>query len=414
MTAFAGFTLLVAIVFGFYAIVFMYSIEDAFFDDMLAEEVTAQLAAQRDTGRWATPGHAWMTVHADPSSFPADLAAPFTQEPWRSEFPGRDGRHYHVAAIVPPAPAASAWLVAEVGAELFVRPVRNQVLALLAGTGALLVAVALVVGYRLARRTTGPLSRLAERIDGMSPGQLPRDFARDWPNDEVGVLARGLESLAGRIDAFVAREQSFTRDASHELRTPLAVMLGAAERLATEPALSDAGRQYVAHVRQSVRQLEQTVTALLALAREEHADGDDARTLALPALERVIVEQSPLLDADDMDVVVDVPSDVSAALPGAALHILLSNLVGNAFAHADGGDVRIDVADGRLRIANRGDAADPAGRWQRQQLFDKREGSGGEGLGLAIVRRLCDRYRVDLRIDDAGGEVCVSIPVDDG
>jgi hypothetical protein len=64
-------------------------------------------------------------------------------------------------------------------------------------------------------------------------------------------------------------------------------------------------------------------------------------------------------------------------VPTPVLHILLSNLVGNAFAHSEAGEVRIDVEGGRLRIANSGGGIDPALRGQLQQPFVKREGSAG-------------------------------------
>ena len=413
MLAFAGFTLVTATVFGFYAIVFMYAIEDASFDGMLEQEAAYQLRQHAAHGQWAEPREAWMTIHAQPRTFPHDLKRSFDAQPWRTEFPGSDARHYHLRQLVPPAPGPQAWLVAEVSAHLVVRPMRNQVLLLLACTGVLIVAIALLLGYALARRTTGPLSRLAGRIDAMSPGQLPVGFAQEYPDDEVGVLARGLENLVGRVQAFIEREQEFTRDASHELRTPLAVILGATERLMDEPRLSDAGRRHLGHVRQSVLQLEQTVSILLALAREQHSADGNAQARVLPVLERVIVEQAPLLDGRDdrVSVDVDVPRDTTIALPEPVLHILLSNLVGNAFSHTDRGSVRIDLAGARLRIANSADGSDPATRWREPKAFSKREGSSGLGLGLAIVRRLCERHRIELRIEDAQGWVMASVPL---
>jgi signal transduction histidine kinase len=416
MLAFAGFTLVTAIVFGFYAIVFMYAIEDASFEAMLDQEAAYQLRQHAASGRWAEPREAWMAIHADPATFPEDLKRPFDAEPWRTEFAGREARHYHLRSIVPPAPMPRAWIVAEVGAQLVVRPMRNQVLLLLACTGVLIVTLALLLGWWIARRTSGPLSRLADRVDAMSPGQSSTPFAQDYPDDEVGVLARGLEGLAGRVQAFVVREQEFTRDASHELRTPLAVILGATERLLAEPGLSDAGRRHLGHVRQSVLQLEQTVATLLALAREQSITEGVAPVRVLPVLERVVVEQAPLLEGrrTAVEVGIDVPPAVSIALPEPVLHILLSNLVGNAFSHTVAGEVRIDIENRRLRISNSGDADDPASRWRQAQAFSKREGSGGLGLGLAIVRRLCERYRIDLRIEDAQGRVMASIPVDHG
>ncbi|RYD14414.1 MAG: ATP-binding protein [Lysobacteraceae bacterium] len=67
-----------------------------------------------------------------------------------------------------------------------------------------------------------------------------------------------------------------------------------------------------------------------------------------------------------------------------------------------------------MRIANVADARDPAMRWREAEPFSKRDGSSGLGLGLAIVRRLCERYAIDLRIEEAREQVIVSIPVEDG
>jgi len=412
MVAFAGFTLFTAALFGLYAIAFMYAVEDAFFEAMLEQEVAAQLRQHAATGQWAEPQDAAMRIYPDSSSFPDDLKTLHDAEPWRREFPGRDGRHYHLKAVKPPAPASPAWLVAEVSDQLVVRPMRERVFLLLAGSGLLIVAMALLTGFWLARRTAGPLSRLVALVNDMSPARLPRDFAQTFQDHEVGILARGLEALAGRIDAFIAREQEFTRDASHELRTPLTVIRSAAERLMTEPGLSDAGRQHVGHMRQSALQLEQTVMTLLSLAREDQPGATAAPAPVLPVLERVIVEQSPLLDDKTVEVEVTVPQDTCLALPAPVLHILLSNLIGNAFAHTDAGEVRIDVQDGRLRIANHSDGIDPALRWRSQQPFSKREGSRGFGLGLAIVRRLCDRYAIDLRIDSEDDRAIASIAIE--
>jgi len=221
-------------------------------------------------------------------------------------------------------------------------------------------------------------------------------FAGDFPDDEVGVLARGLDNLSGRVRAFIAREHAFTRDASHELRTPLAVIRSATEQLASEPGLSGAGRRQLAHVQHSARQLEQTVITLLTLAREENVEQDATPLAVLPVLEQVVVEQAVLLEGKPVAVRVDVPADVSLPVPGPVLHMLLANLVGNAFAHTRAGEVYIDVAAGRLRIRNTAPAGDPD---TIMQPFAKGEGSAGFGLGLAIVHRLCDRFAIDLRIE---------------
>lgn len=411
MLVFASFTLGVAALFALYAAVFVYAVEDSFFNAMLQQEAELQLRHYAESGDWTTPRSSFMRVHADAASLPDDLGAALNAEPRRTEFPGEQGRHYHVRILQPPIPATPVWLVAEVSQKLVVRPMRDEMFGLLAWSSLLMLALALLIGWWLARRTANPLGRLATLVDGMSPGHLPERFAHRYPDDEVGAVAHGLEDLMNRIRAFIAREQEFTRDASHELRTPLTVIRSAAERLVTEPGLSDAGRRYLDHVQHSVRQLEQTVTILLSLAREEEVESKEP-ALVLPALEHAVVDQSSLLEGKDVSVEINVASSTRVMLPTPVLHILLANLVGNAFAHTEAGQVSVDVHQGRLRIINSGQGIDPAVQDDLHRAFSKRRGSAGFGLGLAIVNRLCDRYGIDLRIESLPDATIASFAID--
>ncbi len=406
MLAFAAFTLAVTALFGLYAVVFAYTVEDMFFNAMLEREAEVQLRHRTGSGTWATPRESWMRVVEDADGLPAGIAATLRAEPRRTEFAGADGDHYHLRAL--DAPDASAWLVAEVSGLLVVRPQRNALLRLLAWSGVAMAALALVLGWWLARRTTAPLSRLAGLMADTAPDRLPAAFASEFRDDEVGLLARRLDDLVARIRAFVAREREFTRDASHELRTPLAVIRGSTERLATDPALSEEARHSLAHIRQSAASLEQTVDALLSLAREEALPGNGASTGVLALLERVVVDQSPLLEGKDITVDIDVPADAVMALPAPALNILLSNLVGNAFAHTREGLISIRAHSGHLWIRNPGAGV----RAADLQPFAKAEASTGFGLGLSIAGRLCERYGIDLVIDEVEpGHMVARLPL---
>ncbi len=408
MLAFAGFAILVAAVFGLYVAVFSYAVEDQFFNTMLQREAAAQLRHHASTGDWAQPREPFVAVVEDASALPDDIAATLRAEPKRKEFPGYGNRHYHVRALVPERSSSRAWLVAEVSQQLVVRPMRGLLLQVLAWSGLAMIVLALLLGFWLARRTTAPLSRLAALVDDTHPARFPAAFADHFPNDETGLLAGALEQLIDRIHTFTDREREFTRDASHELRTPLAVIRGACEQLAAEPGLSDAGRQQLEHARQSAHQLEQTVATLLSLSRELQPQDTAQEAALLATLERVIVEQASWLDGKPVDVVLRVPAEATVAVAAPVLHVLLSNLVGNAFAHTDAGEVRMEIDAGRLRISNPGSAI-------LDDAFEphvKGQASAGFGLGLAIVRRLCERHGIDLRIDAVDDHVIASIPVD--
>ena len=113
--AFAGFALLVAAVFGFAAAVFLYTVEDEFFDQMLREEAALVASTFAQSGALPTPRFGWMTVYTQSDALPEDIRSAVAAEPRRREFPGREGRHYHLRTLqLTPAdgPPRDAWLVA--------------------------------------------------------------------------------------------------------------------------------------------------------------------------------------------------------------------------------------------------------------------------------------------------------------
>jgi signal transduction histidine kinase len=154
---------------------------------------------------------------------------------------------------------------------------------------------------------------------------------------------------------------------------------------------------------------QQTMDALLVLARAESAP-TAAAVAVLPVIERVIVEQAALLEGKEVDVRVEVGSSATTTIPAPVAHILLSNLIGNAFAHTQAGSVTIDLDGARLRIVNRGIAAPAA--TDCFEPYAKREGSAGFGLGLDIVRRLGERCGLDLRITFGADEASASFRFD--
>jgi signal transduction histidine kinase len=410
MLVFAGFTLLLAALFGLYALLFVYTVEDRLFDTLLEREAAAQAAHYATHGRWSPPRNGFMAVVERTDALPDGIGDVLGEEPARREFAGTRGRHYHLRALDPPAPAPRAWLVAEVSGLLAVRPMRSEMLQLLAWTGAIAVALALLVGGWLARRTTAPLSRLAEAVGDATPERLPPHFAAGFPDDEVGLLARRLDDLIARIRAFVEREREFTRDASHELRTPLTVIRAASERLSATPGLGADARASVDHIGQSAAHLEQTIALLLALAREQEPPAAAPDTPVLAVLERVVVEQSPLLEGKPVEVGVDVAGDLTSTLPAPVLQVLLANLVGNAFAHTRAGRIAITGDGDALRIANPGAAVAE----HDFAPFAKGEDSAGFGLGLAIVRRLCERHAIELRFEHGEDGTVAHLPLRPG
>ena len=448
MLSFTLFTLGVSALLGLFAMAFVYAVEDRFIGTTLSQAATEMQLRHQASGLWSMPPQAFMHRHDTAASLPDDLRRAWQSEPHRREFSGTQGRHYHLhwlerpegAPPNPPVPDARyPLLVAEVSALLAVRPLRGELLVWwAAGSGGLSLAALGLAAWR-ARRISAPLVRLADAIARSRPGDSSNahtPFALDDRDDEVGLLARHLDALTARTQSFIDREQVFTRDVSHELRTPLAVLGMASERMLGRHDLPTDVAAQLQQMRQVLWDMEQTVNTLLALAREAHApaapaasavsfamaDGvlapgsDDrapgtaATALAvLPLLERVVLEQASRLQGKDIRLVIDVSPALRLDLPPGVFHILLSNLVGNAFSHCEPGPVRLAADVKGLQLQNRSQPL-PVGLSERLgRPFQKGTASAGLGLGLAIVHRLAEHQGLELSLSQEDGNTRVQL-----
>lgn len=397
-------TALACVFFAFLALLFAYSVEDSLFEQDLKNVAALQQAHWSATGTLATTGQDHIRVYADPVGFPADLARAHAEDPDHIEFRGDAGRHYHLLAFDLPGVANPAWLVAEVSDRMVVVPLREKMLPFMAGCVLAVLLIVGLIGYGLANRATEPLARLAASVSAQTSPPAPRIAAADYPANEIGLLATALEDAFERIRAFVDRERGFTRDVSHELRTPLAVIRGAAELAGIQPGLPGAVAGPLKRIVDAERQMEETVVMLLALAREEGRDASRESVLLAPLVEAAILSASDRFGGGDREVSIHIPEAATAWLDRAGFILILDNLIGNAFQHAPGHGLGVALDGTVLVIASGGPGLPVSVSSRAGQPFAKGPDSAGYGLGLSIVKRLCERDEISMSLSGAGAD----------
>lgn len=268
--------------------------------------------------------------------------------------------------------------------------------------------LSLLIGVWSSARVMSPVADLARRVQAMSRSGRPTPLAPHFADDEVGQLAAALDGYSQRLTALVERDRDFNADVSHELRTPLAVIATTTELLLSGD-VSDRLRDRLQRIERAVRQSTELIEALLLLSRDERQAPSDGETTDVAAVvEQVIdINRQHLLNKP-VTVDLQVSEPLSVAAPPSVVAVALGNLVGNAFKYTAEGQVRIHVGGGRITVADSGPGIGPD---QAEQLFARGvrgdAGGKGAGLGLAIVRRLCDLYgwRVSLAPRPQGGAV---------
>ena len=269
---------------------------------------------------------------------------------------------------------------------------------------------AFLLGLWSARRVMRPVADLAERLRAFRNGAPDDKLASHYANDEVGELAAALDDYRGRLTEMVERDREFNADVSHELRTPLAVIATTVELLLASPQLTEKMLDRLKRIERASQQSAELTEALLLLSRRQReAPSDGETTDVVKVVEQVIEVNRTHLANKPVEVVLEVDEPLEVVAPPSVVAVALTNLVGNAYKYTPSGEVRVRVGDGKVVVEDSGPgikAEDAERLFQRGQRGEGATGKGA-GLGLAIVRRLCELYdwRVSLRPRPQGGAV---------
>jgi signal transduction histidine kinase len=259
----------------------------------------------------------------------------------------------------------------------------------------------------ISRRLVEPVTALADRLTQIDPGQRHVRIGAQFAGNELEPIARSIDTFMERLDGFVEREQSFTATASHELRTPLAVMRGAVELLEAQTSGRPAASKALARIQRAVREMTEFTDALLALSREPQSPAASETTCDVYAiLTRVVEDQRSV--APEKHIVMDIArgAQLRVAAPESMVAMTLGNLVRNAVQHGTSADVVCRSQGRELVVSNTG--ALPAGQLENiPPRFTTHP--GGHGMGLYLVRRICERYGWAIRLENAGDGVTATV-----
>ncbi|CAN5115336.1 HAMP domain-containing sensor histidine kinase [soil metagenome] len=287
---------------------------------------------------------------------------------------------------------------------------RQMMVALMAAV-VLFTGLAWLIGLWSSSRVISPLTELARRVGGLAGRENPEKLAPHFPRDEVGELASALDDYAARMTRLVTRDREFNADVSHELRTPLAVIRGAAELMLANPELPQKTRERLSRIERAAIQCTDLTTALLLLSRNERGHGSTDLFKLCCALAEANRAQ---LAGKPVQILVEGREDVHVEAPEAVLSVALGNLLGNACKYTSEGEVRVVVQGDRVLIEDTGpglSAEDAERLFERGYRGSGAGGTSGGGIGLSIVRRLCELYQWTVSIaprPERGAVACLA------
>lgn len=221
--------------------------------------------------------------------------------------------------------------------------------------------------------------------------------------DEVGDLARDIESMRKRLIDNELLKQEVVQKISHDLKTPIALISSYVE--AYEDGVCDVD-ELAAIAKKETARLHTKVTKLLNLTRLGYIDTDVA-TAGATHMQSLIEDVVKLYSYQDkIDISMDL-ADASFLGDEESWRIVAQNILDNAMRYAKS-KVDVKLVDSKLIILNDGVKIDDKLLPNIFSAYEKGK-DGSSGLGLYIVKKTIEVFGYEIDAENIDSGVCFVI-----
>jgi len=281
-----------------------------------------------------------------------------------------------------------------------------------------LVLVSLIIGSLvtsvLSRHFFAPIKNLREAMGKIADGDFSVRLKQKNTSKEINEVYTGFNLMASGLSSTEILQTDFVSSVSHELKTPINAIEGYATLLQSAENLDDSQREYVEKIIYNTSRLSDLTSSILLLSKIENQaiptnqlyyDLDEQIRQSIVALE-------PAWAKKDIEFDVELEDTTYCGNEMLMRHVW-DNLIGNAIKFdPQGGLVRIRLTQQKnhvlFTIEDNGPGIDEA---EQKRIFDKfyqadsSHKSEGNGLGLALVKRILTLEDGSIRVENlpAGG-----------
>jgi two-component system OmpR family sensor kinase len=255
----------------------------------------------------------------------------------------------------------------------------------------LLLVLVVVSGRLISRLILAPFKRTLRVIQTFDLKQKQRIHLPATQTDEFRELNLFLEKMTDKAREDYQSLKEFTENASHELQTPTAILRGKLELL-MESDLRDEQAVLIAEMHNALEKLSRIHSSLTLLTKLDNYEYVAKEPVNLSKCTReTLASFEELIQMKALVLKARIEGDVYLPIHAALAELLLNNLVSNAIRHNQpDGTIDVTLDKGGLVIGNTGR---PPGKPTAElfERFSKGNPAGDSiGIGLAIVRQICD------------------------
>ena len=272
----------------------------------------------------------------------------------------------------------------------------------------LLLVLVIVSGGLISKYILAPFKRTMRVIQSFDLKQKEPIRLPVTKTSEFRELNEFLQKMTESARKDYQSLKEFTENASHELQTPTAIIRGKLDLL-MESDIRDEQAILIAEMQNALERLSRIHSSLTLLTKLENQEYTVGKPVCISNLARETLSSfDELIQLKSLTLEAEIEKGVYVPMHLSLADLLLSNLLSNAIRHNAAAEnkkglIRVNLTRDGLVIVNTG--AKPT--IPTEELFErfKKGSTGGDsiGIGLAIVRQICDLSHFDICYQYNGG-----------
>lgn len=253
-----------------------------------------------------------------------------------------------------------------------------------------------------------PVNQISDALDQIMQGDFTVRLKPSGKYSGFAEIMKNINHMTEELSGVETLRTDFVSNVSHEMKTPLAVMQNYSTLLQSPDLTEDERMEYAKAISHECRKLADLMTNILKLNRLENQQ-------IYPNVEiydlgeqlcQCLLQFEHIWEEKGLDIETDIAEDVRIKADNELLWLVWNNLFSNAFKFTDRGTVslKLETTDTHavVTISDTGCGMNPeVGKHIFEKFYqgDTSHATAGNGLGLALVKRI---------IDIVDGEISVS------
>jgi len=270
---------------------------------------------------------------------------------------------------------------------------------------------------RRKRLVTRPIQKITAAAERLMRGDFTariEPVRGSYAEQNFGQIVDCFNRMAHALAGTESLRTDFIANVSHELKTPLAVIQNYTTMIQT-PGLEEKTRiEYAKAAADACRRLSDLVSNILRLSKLENqqlAPAEEEYDVSEQLVE-CLLQYEHVWEKKSIDLETDIPDGIRIRGDEELLTLVWNNLLSNAFKFTQpGGRVRVTLEeDGENVTVSVSDTGCGMTAEVGSRIFEKfyqgdpAHSTQGNGLGLALVKRVVDMVRGQIRVESVLGK----------